>query len=137
VVDPHLLEQKLAAVSARLDRIGARLPDTRDRFIEDQDAQESVAFNLFIAFQEALDIAAHVIAASGFEMPGTAREHFYILQRHQLLSTGTAEAMARCAGLRNLIAHAYGTLDLGRLYDELPAGRATLERFCAEMARGT
>ena len=43
--------------------------------------------------------------------------------------------MSRCAGLRNLIAHAYGGLDLGRLYAELPAGRAALQAFCAELTR--
>jgi uncharacterized protein YutE (UPF0331/DUF86 family) len=43
--------------------------------------------------------------------------------------------MARCAGLRNLIAHAYGTLDLGRLHGEIPAGVAALRSFSGELAR--
>ncbi len=51
-----------------------------------------------------------------------------------MLTVGTADSMARCAGLRNLIARAYGTLDLGRLYEELPAGAAALKAFCAQVA---
>lgn len=46
-------------------------------------------------------------------------------------------AMGGCAGLRNLIAHAYGSLDLGRLFDELPGGRDALLAFCAEIAAAT
>lgn len=43
--------------------------------------------------------------------------------------------MSGCAGLRNPIAHACGTLDMGRMYDELPAGRDALAGAAAEVAK--
>ena len=93
-----------------------------------------MAFNLFLAFQEALDLAAHLISDADWGVPGTAREHFEVLSQHQVLSLSTAATMGRCAGLRNIIAHAYGALDLGRLHDELPGTVAALRLFCAEVA---
>jgi len=136
MVDGRLLEQRLAAIHDRVARIEAKLPPDRSAFLVDRDAQESVAFNLFLVFQDALDIAAHLIADAGWPLPTTAREHFDILAQKGVVSTTTAGAMARCAGLRNLIAHAYGTLDLGRLYDEIPAGVSALCAFSAEIASG-
>lgn len=134
MVDEHLIEQRLGAIRDRVDRVAQLLPSERTTFLSDRSAQELVAFNLFVAFQDALDLAGHVIADRGLELPTTAREHFEILARARVLSPTVASAMAGCAGLRNLIAHAYGSLDLARLYDELPAGRDALLAFCGEIA---
>lgn len=134
MVDSHLVEQRIASIRDRLRRIDQTLPSEREDFLADRTAQEIVAFNLFLAFQDALDLAAHVIADRGYELPTTAREHFEILQRHGHLTGAVAHSMAGCAGLRNLIAHAYGSLDLARLHDELPHGRDALLAFCGELA---
>ena len=134
LVDRNLLSQRLAAISDRLARIDSVLPPTVDAFLVDRTAQEVVAFNLFLAFQDALDVCAHVIADRGWELPQTAREHFDIMARHGILIPGLARAMGGCAGLRNLIAHAYGSLDLQRLYIELPSGRDALRAFAAALA---
>lgn len=135
MVDEHLVEQRLAAIADRLARIDATLPADRATFLADRTVQEIVSFNLFVGFQDALDLSAHVIADQKLALPTTAREHFEILANAKLLTSDVATAMARCAGLRNLIAHAYGTLDLGRMYDELPKGRDALRGFCAEIAK--
>lgn len=135
MVDAHLIEQRLAAIADRIARIEEKLPSDRSAFLADRDAQEAVAFNLFLVFQDALDIAAHLIADAGWPVPSTAREHFEILAQRGVLTPETATAMARCAGLRNLIAHAYGSLDLGRLHGEIPAGVAALRAFAGELVR--
>lgn len=134
MVDAHLVEQRLAAIRDRLERIAGTAPPDREAFLADRTAQEVVAFNLFVAFQDALDLAAHLVADRGLELPATAREHFEVLGRAGLLSPAVASAMAGCAGLRKLIAHAYGSLDTARLYDELPLGRDALTAFCGEVA---
>jgi uncharacterized protein YutE (UPF0331/DUF86 family) len=133
VVDRHLIESRLAAIRDHVTRVREMLSPRRELFLTDRGAQEAVAFNLFLAFQDALDLAAHVIADRSLALPTSGREHFEILARAGLLSVPAAEAMARCAGLRNLIAHAYGSLDLGRLYDETPAGLAALQAFSQEV----
>ena len=97
MVDSHLVEQRLAAIRDRLDRIARMTPADRAAFLGDRTAQEIVAFNLFVAFQRALDLAAHLIADRGLELPATAREHFEVLGRAGLLSPAVASAMAGCA----------------------------------------
>ena len=134
MVDPRLVERKLAALRARVARVREHTVVPRERFVADPDVHELAAFNLFLAFQEALDLAAHIIADQGWEVPATAREHFSTLARRAVIDPGLAADLAACAGARNRIAHAYGTVDSGRLYDEIPAGLSALERFAAALA---
>lgn len=98
LVDRNILTQRLAAISDHLARIDSVLPPTVDAFLVDRTAQEVVAFNLFLAFQDALDVCAHVIVDRGWELPQTAREHFDIMARHGILIPGLARAMGGCAG---------------------------------------
>jgi uncharacterized protein YutE (UPF0331/DUF86 family) len=134
VIDRNLLLGRLAAIGDRLARIREKLPESPGAFLTDRDAQEIVTFNLFLAFQDCLDVAAHLIADRGWPVPATNRERFDILAPRGALTPETARAMARCAGLRNLIIRTYGSLDLGRLCEELPAGMVALEAFRSEMA---
>ena len=76
MVDPRLVERKLATIAELI----ARARSLR---------------------QEALDLAAHIIADGGWDVPATAREHFELLASHQVISTELAEELARCAGARN------------------------------------
>jgi uncharacterized protein YutE (UPF0331/DUF86 family) len=135
MVDDRLLEKKLGRLHARVARAKARLPSSREQFLADQDAQEIVSFNVLLAMQEALDIAAHWIADAGWDVPTTAREHFELLASHGVVPPELARDLAACAGARNLIAHAYGSVDLGRLYAEAPAALVALECFAATLAQ--
>lgn len=135
MLDERLLETKLGRLRARLERARAKLPASREDFESDVDAQEIVSFNLLLAVQEALDLAAHWIADAGWEVPTTAREHFEILASHGVVQRDLARDLALCAGARNLIAHAYGTLDFGRLYAETPRALQTLERLAGVLAQ--
>ena len=135
MLDERLLETKLGRLLARVERARTKLPASREEFESSADAQEIVSFNLLLAMQEALDLAAHWIADAGWEVPTTAREHFEILAAHGVVQRDLARDLASCAGARNLIAHAYGTLDFGRLYVEAPTALQTLERFAAALAR--
>lgn len=131
--DP-LVERKLAQMCGRLARVRSRRPESADTFASDVDGQEIVAFNFLLASQEALDVAARIIASEGWEVPATAREHFEILAAHGAITHRLARDLAGCAGVRNLIAHTYDAMDLARLHAELPAGVAALEGFAAAIA---
>lgn len=131
--DP-LLARKLAQLCARLDRVRAKLPESADAFEDDRDAQEIVSFNFLLALQDALDVAARIIAERGWEVPTTAREHVEILAAHHVISRALARDLAAGAGARKLIAHSYDAMDLRRLHAELPSGVAALEAFAAAIA---
>lgn len=72
MVDPRIVEKKLSSLLACIERVREKYPSSRDAFLANRDAREIAAFNLFLAFQEALDLAARIIADAGWEVPATA-----------------------------------------------------------------
>jgi uncharacterized protein YutE (UPF0331/DUF86 family) len=80
---------------------------------------------MFLAIQESADIASHIVTDEGWGTPATVAEVFEFLQRNGVISATTAGDMGRGTRLRNLIAHAYGDLDAGKL---LPLHRPALGR---------
>jgi uncharacterized protein YutE (UPF0331/DUF86 family) len=134
MTDIELVLRKLATLQDHLQRARRRLPETIEVLTVDQDLQDALSMSLLVAIQEALDIAFHVAADEGWGIPGSYAESFEILARHGVLDGALAQGMAGAAGLRNRIAHGYATLDLPRLWAELPQGLDLLERYAQAIA---
>ena len=47
----------------------------------------------------------------------------------------TSDAMARAAGLRNVVAHGYAAVDVAQVHSAATRGIADLDAFRAEVAR--
>jgi uncharacterized protein YutE (UPF0331/DUF86 family) len=116
MVDRDLVIAKAASVRAHLDRIAAKTGDDVQAFLGDPDRQDVVAFNLHLAVENCTDIAAHIISENGWGVPGSTSEMFYILEERGMLDSQLTERMVKAVGLRNLIVHEYGTIDLDRLF---------------------
>jgi uncharacterized protein YutE (UPF0331/DUF86 family) len=137
VVDVDVVARKLAELSLRLARIRAQSPEDSASFESNQDAFELASFNLLLAVQSCLDIASHLIADEGWEPPATLGEAFLRLQDHGVLTPETARAMKQAAGMRNLLAHGYETVDPEQLQEAAVQGVADLESFSREVAAWT
>jgi uncharacterized protein YutE (UPF0331/DUF86 family) len=62
VVDRDLIIAKAASVRTHLDRIAARAGADLQVFMSDLDRQNVVSFNLHLAVENCIDIAAHIIS---------------------------------------------------------------------------
>jgi uncharacterized protein YutE (UPF0331/DUF86 family) len=76
VVDYDLIIAKAGNVKAHLDRIAEKAGTNLQVFIGDVDRQDIVAFNLHLAVENCIDIAAHLISENGWSVPGSASEMF-------------------------------------------------------------
>ena len=130
----ELLIKKLLACRARIVKLRAALPAVPEDVLNDERLEAFISFGLFLLIQDAIDLAAHLIAARGLGVPSSQRESFEILASANLLSKELAAAMGQIAALRNRIAHAYGEVDPVRLVREAPAGMSTIERFLDAIA---
>jgi uncharacterized protein YutE (UPF0331/DUF86 family) len=99
-----------------LDRIADKVGTNLQLFIRDVDRQDIVAFNLHLAVENCIDIAAHIISENGWGVPGSASEMFYLLEEKGFVESALTERMIKAVGLRNLIVHEYGDIDLKRLF---------------------
>ena len=85
-------------------------------FLRDLDRQESVAFNMHLAIQNCMDIAAHIISEEGMGLPSSAGDMFFLLHENGYLSAELAERMVKAVGFRNLLVHEYEKINLQRLH---------------------
>ena len=116
MVDKDLVLAKAGSVKRHIDRIKAKSVADMAIFLRDLDRQESVAFNMHLAIQNCMDIAAHVISDGGLGVPGSAGDMFFLLHENGYLSADLAERMVKAVGFRNLLVHEYEKIDLQRLH---------------------
>lgn len=90
---------------------------TLEVFLEDIDRQESILFNLQMAVQNCIDIAAHIISEEGLGVPGSNNEMFYLLEENGYLSSKVTGKMVKAVGFRNLIVHEYGKIELRQVFE--------------------
>ena len=133
MTNPDLVAHKASRVSTRLVRVQSGIAVGSEAFLSRIDLIEQVAFNMFLAIQESADIASHIVTDEGWGTPAAVAEVFEFLHRNGVLSAETASAMRRGTRLRNLIAHAYGDLDAGKLFAAAAAGVGQIERFLVEV----
>ncbi len=116
VVDKAVLARKVAAIRDAVGRIQDMLPPTVEAFTADRTVREVVTFNLFLALQDAISLAAHWLADEGVVVPESYGELFASLGSAGVLEVALAERLRAAAGLRNLVAHQYGVLDFSRVF---------------------
>lgn len=116
MTDKNLIVAKAGKVEAHLRRIKAKRSVKIKEFLNDLDVQESILFNLQMAVQNCIDIAAHIISDDELGVAGSTSEMFYMLQENGYLTPELTEKMVAAVGFRNLVIHEYGKIDLRRVY---------------------
>ena len=134
MVDKAVLAKKLAAIRDAVARIRATLPKSAEAFRADRTAREVVTFNLFVGLQEAIALAMHWLADAGWDVPQSYGDVFAVLADRQILERELADRLRAASGLRNLIAHQYGAVDAGRIYELASNDVEDLLSFCRQIA---
>lgn len=117
MADRNIVMAKSAAVKKHIRRIAEKRNIDLSAFLEDMDCQESILFNLQMAIQNCIDLAAHIVSEDVLGLPGSTNELFYFLEENGYLSREIAEKMVKAVGFRNLIVHEYVKIDLEQVYN--------------------
>jgi uncharacterized protein YutE (UPF0331/DUF86 family) len=137
MTDAMVVARKLAVMREHLDRVRRRRPDALEELRTDSDRQDALAMSVLVVVQESLDLAFHVVTGEGWGLPASYAESFEILAQRGVLDAQLADALAAAARLRNRIAHGYASVDIAKLWAELPAGIAAFDKYAAALARWT
>jgi uncharacterized protein YutE (UPF0331/DUF86 family) len=124
-----LLERLLS----RLDEYASHV--TRDELELDLDTWLKVSRALELVAQCCVDLAMELVAQRGLGVPETYREAFVRLAQHHLITPEQSTVLQGWAGLRNVLAHLYTTIDLDRLYAAMKEDKTTLREFGRIAAR--
>lgn len=128
-LDCEILAQKVSAVERHLARVGEKLPASVDQFKTESDASDSVILHLWQAVQIVIDLAVALCVRLHLPAPATYGAAFETLAAAGKLDAGLAARLRRAAGFRNLVAHAYETIDLERVHRAATDGPADLRAF--------
>ena len=117
MVDRDIILAKASSVKRHLSRIIEKRNTDLQTFLQDIDRQEIILFNLQMAIQNCIDIAAHIISEEGFGVPGSTSEMFYLLEENGYIDSELTEKMVKAVGFRNLIVHEYGKIELKQVFE--------------------
>lgn len=126
--------RKLTLLREHAARARRRRPAAIETFRDDVEIQDALSMSLLVAVQEAADIAFHIAADESWGVPASYAQSFDMLAEHGVLSVELARAMTSVSALRNRLAHGYASVDVARLWTELPAGLDALDRFATSIA---
>jgi uncharacterized protein YutE (UPF0331/DUF86 family) len=117
LVDNDLLVAKASSLKRHMKRVEDKCETDLKTFLSDIDRQEIVIFNLQMAIQNCIDIAAHIISEEGLGVPGSISEMFYLLEENSYLDNQITEKMVKAVGFRNLIVHEYARIEIKQIFD--------------------
>lgn len=106
-----IVDQKLESLRRCLSRIEDKSPATLGDLIDNVDLQDILVLNLTRAVQICIDIGSHIISGTEEPTPATMGEVFVVLHRLGAISDGTALALRRAVGFRNVAVHNYGVIN--------------------------
>ncbi len=129
MVNKRVLAAKCRAIEHHLVRVVDKRQIGLEVFLKDLDRQESILFNLQMAVQNCIDMAAHVVSDEELGIAGSTNELFYLLEENNIIDFRLTEKMIQAVGFRNLIVHEYGKVDLGIVYQAAWEGLEDLREF--------
>ncbi len=135
MVDAEILRRRVDALLDYGTRLARFAAVERAQFVAEPDTHHLAERYLHLAIEAALDIANHLIADAGFEAPESYRDAFAILARRGVLEESLAQRLQLWAGLRNILVHAYLTVDHGLTWDVIARDLDDLRQFAALAAQ--
>ncbi len=115
-LDASVLAERTAAVQRHLDRVRDRLPEDPTTLRPMSDTTDAVILHLWQALQIVIDMAVSACVGRGLGSPPTYGDAFRALGENGAIDGALADRLARAAGFRNVLVHAYADLDLRRVH---------------------
>lgn len=122
LIEKPVFAERVMAVERHLARVAARLPEHAEDLEPASDASDAVVLHLWQATQVVIDLAMGACLALGLGTPASYADAFRRLQKAGVIDERLAGSLVRAAGFRNVVAHAYDSLDLARVHDAATRG---------------
>ena len=121
------------AVQRHLQRVAARLPASVADFQPTTDVSDAVVLHLWQATQIVIDLAMAACLTLKLGTPSSYADAFRRLHGAGVIGAELMGRLVRAAGFRNVVAHAYDTIDMGRVYAAATNGPSDLMAFLGRL----
>jgi uncharacterized protein YutE (UPF0331/DUF86 family) len=132
-LDRAVLAERTMTVERHVRRVAERLPAAAADLAPSTDASDAVTLHLWQATQIVIDLAMTACLSLKLGTPASYADAFRRLEQARVIDTPLADRLVRAAGFRNIVAHAYETLDMRRVYAAAKEGPADLLAFIARL----
>lgn len=119
MIDKELIKNKMADIEKYLKEMDPILKSGARIIIEDNLRLHTVERLFQLIVDTAVDINTHIIIASDFNVPEDSYSTFVVLGENKILPMYFALKIAPSVGLRNLIVHKYGNVDLKKMVGDV------------------
>lgn len=135
MVDEDVFVDKLRYINRYTDDLEQMRGMSKEQYLEDMVTQRAVERTLMNLIQACIDLAQHVRSSEGLSPSGTAKQEIEALGEANIVSRETQEKMGEAVGFRNVLAHRYGDIDHGIVYDVLHDDLHWFKTFQQEVAQ--
>lgn len=122
--DPEVVLEKLALLHDLLDDLARQGEPRGDELAGDRDRRHVIERILTQLVDIAVGCNGMLLRGQGKRAPTTYRDSFDLLARSGVLPDELAESLARSVGMRNLLTHEYGRIDLDQVAAAVPVARS-------------
>ncbi|MBM3260991.1 DUF86 domain-containing protein [Candidatus Kaiserbacteria bacterium] len=117
--DKNLVETKMADMQAYLAELEPTLALGTREIVHDNFKLHTVERLFQLIVDCAIDINTHIIASSNLPAPDDYQSTFTTIGERGMLPDNFARRIAPSVGLRNLVVHRYGKVDIVRMVDDI------------------
>lgn len=119
MIDKDLIASKMSDLQESFEELRVILCEDARGIIEDHLKLHTVERLFQLIVDTAVDINTHIIIESEFHVPHDYQSTFITLGEHRILPMDFALKIAPSVGLRNLVVHKYGRVDVKRMVDDI------------------
>lgn len=124
-----VIENKISFIQKQLSSAKKFQSKSRAEIEGDETQKAALERHLYVIAQAVIDLAEAMVAYRNLRKPTTMRESIEILGEEGMLPKSFVDEFVRIVGFRNVIAHEYGELDFGIVYDVLQNKLSQVEEF--------
>ena len=119
MINKDLVINKMADTQKYLEELMPILQHDSREIIDDNLKLRSVERLFQLIVDTTIDINTYIITESDVSVPDDYQSTFMVMGEHNIVPMDFAQAIAPSVGLRNLIVHKYGKVDIKRMIDDV------------------
>lgn len=119
MIDKDLIKTKMADIQKYYSELEPILKEDAREIIENNLKLHTVERLFQLIVDASVDINTHIISESGIQIPDDYQSTFTALGENKILPMEFALKIAPSVGLRNLVVHKYGKVDIKKMIDDI------------------
>ena len=119
MINKELIASKLVDLKTYFEKLAPLLKEEARAIIDNDLKLSTVERRFQLIVDTAIDINTHLIKESGLATPDDYQSTFITLGESKILPVDFALKIAPSVGLRNLIVHKYGQVDLKKMVNDI------------------